>query len=97
MTTADTLDDPAAAGRLQRPEDQRVTVVDRGTREILLQPPPAEPLPQRLVEMCRFANGEIPANRFRHLVVRERFPPLRLEVLAFVDDEGVETPVATPR
>lgn len=70
LTTAGTLDDPSAAGRLQRPGEQRVTVVDRGTQEVLHTPPPAEQLPDRLVEMCRFANGEIPANRFVHPVVR---------------------------
>lgn len=70
VTTADTLEDPSAAGRLQRPDEQRVTVVDRGTQEVLHRPPPAAQLPQRLIDMCRFANGEIPANHFVHPVVR---------------------------
>lgn len=70
LVTAGTLDDPAAAGRLQRPGDQRVSVVDRGTQEILYHPPPAGQLAQRLTDMCRFANGETPANRFVHPVVR---------------------------
>ncbi len=64
------LDDPAAAGRLQQPTDERVAVVDRGTRTVLFNPPPAEQLPARLIKMCRFANGEIPAGQFLHPVVR---------------------------
>ena len=70
ITTADTLDDPSAAGRLQKPADERVAVVDRGTHAVLFNPPPAEQLPARLVKMCRFANGEIPAGQFLHPVLR---------------------------
>jgi len=70
VTTSDTLDDPSAAGRLQRPGDERVAVVDRGTQEVLFQPPPAAQLRDRMAEMCRFANGETPANQFVHPVVR---------------------------
>lgn len=70
ITTADTLDDPAAAGRLQKPGDERVAVIDRGTHTVLFHPPPADQLPARLVRMCRFANGEIPAGQFLHPVVR---------------------------
>lgn len=70
LVTAATLHEPAAAGRLQTSGEQRVTVVDRGTQEILHHPPPADQLLRRLVEMCQFANGETPANRFVHPVVR---------------------------
>ncbi|MCL4721596.1 MAG: Fic family protein [Gammaproteobacteria bacterium] len=70
ITTGKTLDDPASAGRLQMPDETRVTVVDRGTGEILFTPPPAAQLPARLAAMVRFANGEIPANRFIHPVIR---------------------------
>jgi Fic family protein len=70
LVTAGTLADPAAGGRLQRPGDQRVTVVDRGTSEVLFVPPPAEQLPARLAAMCRFANRETPAKGFIHPVVR---------------------------
>ncbi len=38
--TADTLRDPAAAGRLQRPEDDRVEVCDADD-QVLYHPPPA--------------------------------------------------------
>lgn len=70
ITTEDTLEDPAAAGRLQKPGEQRVSVVDRGTNAVLFNPPPARQLPARLRKMCRFANGEIPVGQFLHPVVR---------------------------
>lgn len=70
VTTRGTLDDPPAAGKLQTPADERVAVVDRGTQQILFQPPPAGQLERRMVEMCRFANGETPARQFVHPVVR---------------------------
>lgn len=70
ITTADTLENPDAAGRLQAPADERVAVVDRGTGAVLFNPPPADQLPARLEKMCRFANGELPANQFLHPVVR---------------------------
>ncbi|MFN9693541.1 MAG: Fic family protein [Synechococcaceae cyanobacterium] len=63
----DTLDDPVDAGRL-RPPGQEVVVDDvHGT--VFHVPPPAEELPERLQELCRFANGETP-KVFIHPVVR---------------------------
>ena len=56
MLTADTLDDPEAAGRIQRPGDERVQVVDHRDQRVLHTPPPAEELPDRLASMIRFAN-----------------------------------------
>lgn len=54
--TLDNLKDPADAGRLQSPQEDRIEVVwDNGT--VLHVPPPAEQLPARLKELCRFANG----------------------------------------
>lgn len=65
-----TLDDPDAAGRLQRPDEVRVSVVDPKTGEVIHTPPPADQLPSRLRAMCDFANeGEAP-DRFLHPVVR---------------------------
>jgi Fic family protein len=69
IVTDGTLGDPAAAGRLQRPEDDRVVVSDRATGEARFVPPPADQLPRRLLEMCDFANGQ-PVGRFLHPVVR---------------------------
>jgi len=70
ITTTETLWNPDAAGRLQTPSDDRVRVVDNRTQVVLFNPPPAAQLPARLRQMCRFANGEIPANQFLHPVVR---------------------------
>lgn len=70
ITTTETLNNSDAAGRLQTPADERVTVVDNRTQVVLFNPPPADQLPARLAQMCRFANGEIPANQFLHPVVR---------------------------
>ena len=56
MLTADTLDDPEAAGRIQRPGDDRVEIVDLRDQRVLHAPPPAEELPERIEGMIRFAN-----------------------------------------
>ena len=69
--TSDTLDDPAAAGRIQRPGDERVRVVDHRDQRVLHTPPPAEELPDRLGGMIRFANqGSGGGDGFLHPVVR---------------------------
>lgn len=57
IVTEGTLDDPSAAGRLQREEDGRVAVFDRD-QEVLYCPPPASELPERMQRLCDFANGE---------------------------------------
>jgi Fic family protein len=67
LVSEDTLDDPADAGRL-RPADKDV-VVDDAYGTVFHVPPPAEELPGRLEELCRFANGETP-KAFIHPVVR---------------------------
>lgn len=68
MLTEGTLDDPDAAGRVQRPEDSRVRVVaSDGT--VVHVPPPAEQLDERLSAMCAFANGES-GDGFIHPIVR---------------------------
>lgn len=70
ILTEGTLDNPDAAGRLQRPDEIRVAVVDPKTDKVVHMPPPAEQLPARLQAMCDFANeGESP-DRFIHPVVR---------------------------
>ena len=70
ILTEDTLDDPGAAGRLQRPDEDRVGVYDRLDGSLIHMPPPAEQLPDRLRALCDFANeGEDP-ERFVHPVVR---------------------------
>lgn len=69
IVTQDTLDDPTDAGRLQRPDDTRVRVWD-DQGDVLHAPPPAEQLPQRLQEMCTFANAESTGDEFLHPVAR---------------------------
>jgi Fic family protein len=71
IVTEGTLDDPSAAGRLQRPGEVRVAVFDRDEddRPIHL-PPPAEELPARMRSLCDFANEGGDGSRFIHPVVR---------------------------
>ena len=57
IVTDGTLDDPADAGRLQRPGELRVRIYGTQTEEQVLHvPPPAETLPERLETLCGFAN-----------------------------------------
>ena len=71
MLTDDTLDDPEAAGRIQRPGDERVRVVDHHDQRVLHTPPAAEELPERLAAMIRFANREADEDGgFLHPVIR---------------------------
>ncbi len=70
VVTEGTLDDPAAAGRLQRPGEDRVAIFDRDEgQEPVHVPPPAEQLPARLKALCAFANAD-DEDRFVHPVVR---------------------------
>jgi Fic family protein len=55
LMTSGTIADEAA-GRIQRPDDERIAVFSNTTQEVLHQPPPAAVLPQRLEAMCDFAN-----------------------------------------
>jgi Fic family protein len=70
ILTDGTLDNPGAAGRVQRPDEERIAVVDRIDGTAIHNPPPAEQLPERLEALCDFANeGESP-DRFIHPVLR---------------------------
>ncbi|HEX8752676.1 MAG TPA: Fic family protein [Solirubrobacterales bacterium] len=69
FVTKGTLDDPAGAGRLQRPGEERAAVHDRGG-SIVYRPPPAEQLPERLQLLCEFANAGDDAEPFVHPVLR---------------------------
>lgn len=57
ILTDGTLDNPDAAGRLQRADEPRIAVVHRADGRVIHAPPPAEQLPERLQRMCDFANG----------------------------------------
>jgi len=70
IVTDGTLDDPAAAGRLQRPGEQRVAVFDRDDGRPIHVPPPAEQLPDRIRRLCEFANEGDDGERFIHPVLR---------------------------
>jgi Fic family protein len=70
IVTDGTLDDPNAAGRLQRPGEERVAVYDRDDGEPIHKPPPAEQLPERMRLLCEFANEAEDVERFVHPVVR---------------------------
>ena len=67
--TEGTLDNPDAAGRLQMPEENRVTVADNATGRVAHVPPPAEELPERMKALVRFANAE-DEDHFVHPVIR---------------------------
>lgn len=68
ILTEQTLEDPAAAGRLQRRGEPRVAVFE-GERRVHV-PPPAEQLPERMRLLCEFANEGDGSGPFVHPVVR---------------------------
>jgi Fic family protein len=70
ILTDGTLDNPDAAGRLQRPDEERVGVYERETGELIHRPPPAEQLEERLQRLCDFANEGESADSFVHPVIR---------------------------
>ncbi len=70
IVTEGTLDDPSAAGRLQRPGEQRVAVFDRDDGKPIHNPPPAAQLPARMRLLCDFANEGDDGEPFVHPVVR---------------------------
>lgn len=71
LLTEDTLDNPDAAGRLQREDEDRVAVFDRVAGDVVHQPPPAAQLPRRLEQLCEFANSDNDGERtFIHPVVQ---------------------------
>lgn len=71
IVTAGTLADPAAAGRLQRPGEERIAVFYRDDDRLPVHvPPPAEQLPARLEALCKFANEGDDGEPFVHPVIR---------------------------
>jgi Fic family protein len=70
ILTEGTLDNPDAAGRLQRPDEERIAVVDRIDGTVLHTPPPAHQLPGRLQSLCDFANEGDSPERFIHPALR---------------------------
>ncbi|MDP1708353.1 MAG: Fic family protein [Gammaproteobacteria bacterium] len=70
VLTRDTLDDPAAAGKLQDVREERVRVIDNTSQQVLHTPPPANQLPDRLVKMCEFANDVTHTKGYVHPIIR---------------------------
>lgn len=68
MLSHDALDDPSAAGRFRR-ADEDICIMDE-TGNILHRPPHADELPERLQALCQFANASSDAEPFIHPVVR---------------------------
>jgi len=68
ILTTDTLEDPSAAGRWRR-SDEDVKVVDNRNNEVLHIPPAADELPERMQLLCAFANDRAD-EPFIHPVVR---------------------------
>lgn len=68
IVSADTLDNPADAGRLR--QDDEVSVRDRLDNTLLHQPPPWRELPERLERLCAFANLPEHASPYVHPVLR---------------------------
>lgn len=56
VVTDGTLEDPSDAGRLEQPDEKRVSVWGHGD-QLLHTPPPASELESRLATLCKFANG----------------------------------------
>lgn len=68
IVAEDAVDDPRDAGRLQADGEDRIAIYWHD-ETLLHQPPPADQLEDRLVQLCAFANGETP-DGFLHPVVR---------------------------
>jgi len=69
VVSQDTLEDPSAAGRFRRADDN-IHVADQKSMRVLHRPPPADSLSQRLQRLCDFANGKADGDAFVHPVVR---------------------------
>lgn len=88
ILTEQTLDEPGGAGRFRR-DDERIVVSDHIDGSILHDPPTAAVLPQRMVEMCAFANASDDAQPFIHPVIRSIVLHFWLAYdHAFVDGNG---------
>lgn len=70
ILTADTLDDPDAAGRLQTFGEERVAVYDRDDGRVVHKPPHPDELPERMDLLCDFANQDDDSEPFIHPVIR---------------------------
>jgi Fic family protein len=69
IVTDSTLENPDAAGRFQRADEERVSVIDP-EHNVVFRPPPAQQLPERAAAMVAFANEETRQEGFLHPVMR---------------------------
>jgi len=69
LVTEETLEDPSAAGRLRKPNEE-IYVWDHTTGDVFHHPPPAGELQDRMSAMCDFANGKTPKKSFVHPAIR---------------------------
>jgi len=67
VLTADTLDDKTGAGRFRKHGDN-VQVVETATEEVMHEPPHADTIPERLEQVCNFANKQ--SGSFVHPVIK---------------------------
>lgn len=65
IVTQDTLDRPDRVGVYRQPEDP-IRVVDETNGEVLFEPPRAQELPQRIEQLCAFANRDRTKGAFVH-------------------------------
>jgi Fic family protein len=71
IITDGTLDDPSAAGRLQRPNEPRVEVYSHLHQRTVHSPPPADQLPGRMARLIEFANApDASRGRYVHPLLR---------------------------
>lgn len=85
-----TLADPSAAGRLQRLDEERVSVESAADDTVLHVPPPADQLPDRLARLCDLANG-VSDEQFVHPVIRAIIVHLWLAIHATSPGSGPTT------
>ena len=87
LVTEGTLDDPADAGRFREDADEIVVSDDMG--QVLHRPPKADELPQRLADLCHFANASAQGEDFLHPVLRSILLHFKLAYdHPFVDGNG---------
>lgn len=76
--TDQTLDNVDGQGRFRRP-DENITVWDNETQQPVHVPPPADELPERIKQMCEFANAPPESTETRKFI----HPAIRAIILHF--------------
>lgn len=85
--TKDTLEDPTAAGRFRKPEED-IHVIDQGDGQVLFEPPIANEIEERIDALCNYANA-IQHEEFTHPVIKAIILHFWLAYIhPFVDGNG---------